>query len=186
MKMNRTVKSLLGMTMTGAIMLAATSCSKTNRYANRLEGEVWKVASISVGGEDLGTEYLPEWHMEDCDHHEELCYGHWEVGAEHADFIWQFDEEGQVFTISNQSDDDHSHDDHDHSGDDHDHSEDDHDHSDDDHDYDMLSDDAVDQCEEFSGTYDVVESKRLRMEFVSSATYGHPGEEVRIVIEKID
>jgi hypothetical protein len=117
--------------------------------------------------------------MEDCDHHEELCYGHWEVGAEHADFIWQFDEEGQVFTISNQSDDDHSHDDHDHS-------EDDHDHSDDDHDHDMLSDDAVDQCEEFSGTYDVVESKRLRMEFVSSATYGHSGEEVRIVIEKID
>ena len=163
------------------VSIGVSSCDKTNQNANRLEGEEWKVTSIEIGGEMVEESLLPEWHFDECDHDEELCYAHWELGDGDAEFVWQFNEQGESFTISNQSESDHDHD-HDHADDDHDHGDEDHD----DHDHGDFSAEPVDQCEELSGTYEVTSSKRSTMEFKSSSTIGHAGEEVIIQIEKED
>lgn len=162
-------------------VILLTACNKTNRFSNRLAGETWKITSITVGGEAEEAEHLAELQFEDCDIYDETCMGEWMLEGEHAEFAWQFNENGDKFTLSNQSEAEHDHD-HDHEGDDHDH-----DHEGDDHDHDHGHEheaDAVTQCQEFSGTYDVDEMKRNTMIIKSTETIGHPGEEVVIELEK--
>jgi hypothetical protein len=148
-----------------------TACSKTRINSNRFSGEVWKVVSISVDGEAEEQDHFQTFEFEDCDNFEEVCMGHWVIGAEDAHFAWQFNDNGETLTFSNQSEMDHEHD-HDHE---HDVDDDDHHHV-----------NPIEQCQDFSGTYLVESSKRRSMKLSSTETIGYPGIEVVIELEHID
>jgi len=132
-----------------------TSCDKDKKYSKRLAGEVWKVAELSVNG---STETdLPTLSFDKCDIYDELCNATWtntEGGM--ATFIWQFNESGKKFEISNQSDSIIS----------------------------LANSDAMLQCYGLSGVYNVEEHKKDNMEFTSTATMGYPGKTVIIKMEK--
>ena len=141
------------------------ACNKVTINSNRLmkAGE-WEVTELSVDGEN--EEELPYWHIEDCEiYGEESCMGEWEnEEGGHALFIWQFREKGKVFEISRQEEE-----------------EDDHDH---DHGHDHAEEEAIEQCYNFSGVYDVVSSGKDEMEFSSTSTIGYEGKSVKIKIVK--
>ena len=144
-----------------AILFAFTffACNKSKKFSNRLikAGE-WHVVELSVDG--VNEAELPEWHIEDCDIYEESCFGEWEnAEGGHAEFIWQFNEKGKTFIISRQ--------------------EGEHEHT-----HDHASEEANEQCLNFSGNYEVITHRKNEMEFKSSTTYGYNGKTVIIKIEK--
>ena len=160
-----------------SIALVAFACNKTKVNSNRLmsAGE-WEVTELSVDG--TNEDELPHWHIDDCEiYGEKSCFGEWknEEGGE-THFIWQFRDKGKVFEISRQEgmeeEEDHADD-----GDDHDH---DHDHGTHDH----ATEEAIEQCYNFSGVYDVVSSKKDEMGFTSTSAVGFAGETVKIKIKK--
>lgn len=144
-----------------AIMIAFTffACNKSKKYSNRLmKAGDWHVTELSVDG--VNEAELPEWHIEDCDIYEESCYGEWEnAEGGHAEFIWQFRDKGETFEISRQE-------------------------AEDGHTHDHASEEAVAQCLNFSGVYEVVSHKKDQMEFKSTTAYGFNGKTVIIKIEK--
>jgi len=145
-----------------------SACNKTNSFSNRLSGEIWEVSKLTIDGDEEEADHLPELHFEDCDIYDEVCMGEWYIEDEHAEFAWQFNDNGESFTISNQSEAEHDHDhDHDH-GDEEEHVE------------------PVDQCQELSGTYTVEEMTRSVMKISSNSVIGHDGETVTIELKKVD
>jgi hypothetical protein len=150
------------------LMLSAvalfTSCNKTRVNSNRFSGEIWKVVSITVNGVAEDQDHLPVFEFEDCDIYEEVCMGHWVLNNEDAHFAWQFTDNGETLTISNQSESSHEHE----------------------HEDDYQHMDPVEQCQNFSGSYVVVVSKRKSMEISSTETIGYPGAEVLIELKHID
>ena len=154
--------------MMGAVAVL-TACNKTKINSNRLSGEVWKVVSITTDGEPFEQDDLPELEFEDCDIYDEVCMGHWALEDEEAHFAWQFSDNGELFTLSNQSEMDH----------DHDHEED----HEEDHDDGHEHMNPTEQCQNFSGSYKVEDSKRKSMKISSSETVGYFGVEVLIELE---
>lgn len=149
-----------------------SACNKTNSFSNRLSGEIWEVSKLTIDGDEEEADHLPELHFEDCDIYDEVCMGEWYIEDEHAEFAWQFNDNGESFTISNQSEAEH---DHDH-GDDHDH----------DHGDEEKHIEPVDQCQELSGTYTVEEMTRSVMKISSNSVIGHDGETVTIELKRVD
>lgn len=144
-----------------AIVLIAAACNKSKTYSKRLikAGE-WNITELSVDG--TNEDELPDWEIADCDIYEQSCQGEWKNDeGGHAIFVWQFRDKGDTFEISRQEEDDG----HGHS---HGHAE----------------EEAIEQCYEFSGVYEVIEHKKKSMEFKSTATLGHPGQTVVIKMEK--
>lgn len=135
--------------------LVIMSCNKTKISAKRLDGGEWHVKELSVDG--VNEAELPEWNIGECDGYKESCLGDWvnhEGGK--SKFVWQFREKAEKFEISNQSE---------LSGD-------------------HATDEAVLQCQSFSGTYDVISRKKKEMEFKTTSAIGFTGKTVIIKIEK--
>jgi hypothetical protein len=88
--------------------------------------------------------------------YEESCTGDWEIHGGKSSFVWQFQESAKKFEISNQSLTTGSH----------------------------STDEAVIQCQQFSGVYDVAESEKDEMEFTSTKTLGFLGKKVVIKITR--
>ncbi|MBN4073185.1 hypothetical protein JYT74_03980, partial [Crocinitomix catalasitica] len=100
---------------------------------------------------------LPTLDFDNCSIYDELCNASWDVGnSGAADFIWQFNDSGNTFEISNQSDSISS----------------------------LANSAAMLQCYNFSGVYDVVEHKKDKMEFTSTSTIGYSTKTVIIRLEK--
>jgi hypothetical protein len=134
-----------------------TSCNKTKSTSKRfMKAGEWTVTELSVDG--VSQEELPHWVVSDCDIYNESCTGSWrndEGGA--TDFVWQVSNKGESFTISRQGPDE---------GLEH------------------ADEEMATQCFEFSGTYEVVESKKTKMKFTSNTTEGFSGQSAIITIEK--
>jgi hypothetical protein len=154
-----------------AVVLGISSgCNKTQTFSNRLEGEVWSISKLIVDGvEEEHDDHLAELIFSDCDIYEEVCTGEWEIEQSHAEFAWQFDEKGALLYIANQSED----------GDQHEH-----DHNEEDGEEHMV--DAIQQCQDLSGTYDVVDMTRKTIKLKSNNTIGFDGKLVEMEWEKID
>ncbi len=156
-------KSILFLSMVAVAILVVAACSKTNKATKRLikAGE-WTVTELSVDGTNEAE--LPKWDISNCDPYSEVCIGKWENDeGGHADFAWQFNNNGGQFTISHQAEDhDHEHE----------------------HEHDHATEEAAAQAYAFSGTYTVEESSKTKMRFTTTAATGYPGQSVVIVIEK--
>lgn len=133
---------------------ASFGCNKTSFYTNRLGDSEWSAQELSVDG--VNQVELPSWDLSDCDPYDESCTGDWEIHGGKSSFVWQFREAANRFEISNQSvtTGDHS------------------------------TDEAVIQCQQFSGVYDVVKREKDAMEFTSTKTLGFTGKKVVIKITR--
>lgn len=154
----------LNIFMIAAVMLLTVqACNKTKKYSKRLAGETWAVKTLTVDG--TSEEELPTLVFEDCDIYDEVCMGEWTnpEGA-HAEFAWQIREKGKIFELSNQSNLE---------GDGHDHG------NVDEH----AQEEAILQCQNFSGIYEIKEHKKKSMRFESKSTIGFPGQAVVIELE---
>lgn len=157
--------------LAAVILGISTGCNKTQTFSNRLEGEVWSISKLVIDGvEEEHDDHLAKLIFSDCDIYEEVCQGEWEIEESHAEFAWQFDEKGSLLYIANQSEADHDHE---------------HDHSDEE-DGEEHHVDAIQQCQDLSGTYDVVEMTRKSIKLKSSNTLGYDGMMVEMEWEKID
>lgn len=141
------------------VTLGFSGCNKTKTYSKRLSGETWSVVKLTINGEDE-TDHLPQLTFSDCDICAEVCTGEWMLEGEHAEFAWQFDEKGQKFTVSNQSEATHE------------------------HEHEEGHVEPIDQCQDLSGSYDVVKMTRKTMQLSSSTTVGYHGTEVEMELEK--
>lgn len=151
----------------GAILvIGSVACNKTKINSKRfMKAGEWKVTELSVDGSNEAE--LPSWEIKECDIYKESCKGEWKNDeGGHAEFVWQFREKGKKFEISRQAEeeDDHGHG-HGH-GDNH------------------AAEEAAAQAYAFSGVYDVVERKKKKMQFETTAALGHAGKKVVIKIEK--
>jgi hypothetical protein len=149
-------------------LVSFTSCNKTNSLSKRLSGETWKVTSLLIDGEIEEEDHLPEFTFDECDIYDEVCMAEWHIEDEHAEFAWQFDEKGTIFTISNQTTAEHDHD---------------HEEEEEEHEEELVE--PVDQCQDLSGTYDVDEMDNKVMKISSNATIGHDGVMVVIELERV-
>lgn len=157
MKPMKKLVSMLSLIAFAAIFLSA--CSKTNKASKRLikAGE-WTVTECSVDG--VNEDELPKWEISNCDPYEAVCIGKWEnEESGHADFAWQFNNDGDSFVISHQAEEG-------------------------EHEHNHADEEAAEQAYHFSGTYSVTESSKTKMSFTSTQTVGYPGQTAVIVIEK--
>ncbi|MCR9173218.1 MAG: hypothetical protein NXI10_12025 [bacterium] len=154
-------KSLLFLSVAAVAILFVAACNKTNQRTKRLiKGGEWTVTELSVDG--VNEAELPKWEISDCDPYEAVCIGKWEnEEGGHADFAWQFNNEGTQFIVSHQAEE------HEHEGE--------HDHA---------SEEAAEQAFHFSGTYEVLEYSKTKMKFSSTTTEGYAAQTAVIVIEK--
>lgn len=145
----------------GAGLLTMASCNKTKQNSRKfMKAGEWKITELSVAGQM--EDELPHWEIEDCDIYESSCEGEWKNDeGGHAEFIWQFRENGEVFEISHQAEE-HGHE----------------------HEHDHAAEEAAEQCYHFSGVYTVTEFGKDAISFSSSNTVGYPGETVILKIEK--
>lgn len=97
---------------------------------------------------------LPEFSFDECDIYDENCTATWTLNGETANFIWQFRDKGTVFEISNQSK------------------------------IDTSITDAIIQCMNLSGVYDVTESEKESLTITSSTTIGYTGDVVEMKLKK--
>lgn len=133
-------------------------CDKDKKVSKRLSGEEWKVTELTLDG--IAQTDLPVLKFEECDIYNELCIGEWtnEAGGR-SFFIWQFRNKATSFEISNQS---------------------------------TLAtaggveanEEAIIQCSDYSGIYEVKESRKTRMKFEAVSTVGSGGKRVTMTIEK--
>jgi len=137
------------------VAILFTACNKTKMYANRLDGGEWHITELSVDG--VTEAELPHWQIGECDAYKESCTGDWEnhEGGK-GKFAWQFREKGNKFEISNQSELTGEH----------------------------KQDEAILQCQNFSGVYEVKEHKKKSMTFETSSAVGFSGKKVVMKIEK--
>lgn len=142
-------------TITTSIVLAISACSKTKVSTNKIGGEEWHVTELSVDG--VNEDELPHLMFNDCNAYEESCTGQWKnhEGGK-SNFAWQFRNKGKTFEISNQSELTGDH----------------------------AQDEAVLQCQNFSGVYEVIERKKESMELKSKTTLAYSNQTVVIKLEK--
>lgn len=148
-------------TLTSIIIVAIitlSGCDKDKRHAKRLGGEKWQVTELTMDGASQPD--MPLLEFEECDIYNELCIGTWSNNAGGKSyFIWQFRNKATSFEISNQS---------------------------------TIAtaggvdanEQAVIQCSDYSGIYQVVESKKSKMRFEALSTLGSGGKKVTMTIEK--
>jgi len=140
------------------------ACNKTKLYTNRLDGGEWSVTSLTVDG--TNQDELPHWNINECDAYDETCIAEWKDHHSNiAKFAWQFRDKGKAFEISNQTSFEEATEGL--SG----------------HDF-FAAEENLDQCQSFSGVYEVVTHKKKEMEFKSNSTVGYPEQTVIIKIVK--
>lgn len=145
------------------LILGLSACNKTAITADRfIDAGEWTATTLSVDG--VQEDELPILEIMDCEIYDEVCLSEWknEEGG-HAIFAWQFRDKGKIFEISRQEEEE----------------EDSHSHS-----HDHAEEEANEQCLAFSGIYEVTERSKDVMEFTSTATNGHAGQNVILRIEK--
>jgi hypothetical protein len=139
------------------VLLVGTlnSCNKTKTNANRIEDGEWDVTELSVDG--VNEDELPHLHFSDCDAYSSACTGEWEnhEGGK-GNFAWQFNDKGETFAISNQSEVTGEH----------------------------ATDEAILQCQNFSGNYKVVECTKKTMAFETTSALAYVGKTVILKMEK--
>lgn len=148
--------------MTVLLLIGTISCNKTKSVSKKfLKAGEWKITELSVDG--LNEEELPTWEIEDCDIYESSCFGEWknEEGG-HAEFVWQFREKAKTFELSYQAEEEEG------------------------HEHDHAAEEAAEQAYNFSGVYEVLESSKKEMEFISTTTLGFDGQEVKIKLENLN
>lgn len=134
-----------------------TFCNKSKMYSNRVEGNKWKITTITVNGNSQGN--LPELLFKDCDIYNESCEGSWITGDDgRAQFAWQFRDRGKTVEIINQTD----------------------------HVHGFQDVKAAEQCIEYSGVYEVIKCRRKSLSIKGKNAHGHAGEEVSIEMERKD
>lgn len=146
------------------VLLCATACSKTKRYANRLSGETWKITSVSIGQVPQQAEKYASLIFEDCDIFEDTCHGQWSLDTSKADFIWQVNDQGKTFILACLTL------------------------------YEDVQGteeggqnyDALKQCQFMSGYYTIDKMKKKTMEISSNETAGYRGVKVEMVLERND
>lgn len=111
-------------------------------------------AITSITVETAEISSLPELNFSECNIYKESCTGKWILDDISADFFWQFREKGSLFEISNQSS------------------------------ISSIDEDAIMQCMNFSGVYNVVSSTKKALEITSENTVGYNGQQVDITLEK--
>jgi hypothetical protein len=133
------------------------SCNKDKRNSNRLINKgPWQVTTLTVNG--VSDSLLPIITFDDCNIYEDTCTAQWMLSSTRKnEFIWQFNDRANTFTISRQFDEDTIA---------------------------FVLDIVKWQCYQYSGTYHVIKAKRNNIEFESSTTVGYSGQKVRMVIEK--
>ena len=154
------MKTLKILSLSAILLIGFTACNKTKINSKRLmKAGDWKITELSVDGSNEAE--LPSWEIEDCDLYNESCFGEWknEEGG-HAEFVWQFREEGETFEISYQAEEE------------------------DGHEHDHAAEEVAAQAFAFSGVYEVIERKKKKMEFKTISALGHTGKTVVIKIEK--
>jgi hypothetical protein len=144
----------------GLMALATlTSCEKDQSATNKFSGGTWEISSLKVAGV-ASSEHLPDLMFMNCDVSDEICTGEASVhgSTEYAVFNWQVSEDATRFEFSNQTSlpDDASHD----------------------------LEEAVIACQELSGLWVIEEMNGKEVRLTSSATVGHPGEPVEMVLSK--
>jgi hypothetical protein len=146
------------------IALLLVSCNKENRRSNKLmpyldlNGReytgVWEVTEITID-EEIVT-ISPSLIIDECEIYEDTCYGRWSYEGKESFFYWQFKDNGKSFIINRVEDLSFN--------------------------PDFVSQADL-QCYNYSGVYDVKKSKKRKMVFESSSTYGYPNQVVRIEIQ---
>jgi hypothetical protein len=136
-------------------LMVIVSCNKTKINTSRLDDAEWSVTSLSVDGTNESK--LPTWKLSDCDAYKASCKGIWRnTEGGQAEFIWQFRSSGKTFEISNQAK--------------------------------LIEEEATDeaimQCEAFSGVYTVIENGKKKMKFETTSALGYVGKKVTITAEK--
>lgn len=133
------------------------ACNKTKSNSNKLGGYKWEVKSLTINGTEISNK--PTLLFKDCDIYKESCEGSW-IGTDQgrAAFAWQFSDNGKKLEIANQTD----------------------------HVHGIADVKAAEQCIEFTGMYDVQESKRKVLVIKSDMANGHKNKTVEIKLERID
>lgn len=136
------------------LLVTIVSCDKNERAYKRFIDEGRWAVTELSAGTTLFTK-LPDWQIYPCDDHENYCLATWEHQNESTvDFYWKFSNLGGDFDFYADS---------------------------------ATSDTqsmAFSQCVNFSGMYDVKESKRRLFRFESYTTFGYPDKLVTIVLER--
>jgi hypothetical protein len=135
-------------------LVAITSCNKNERAYHRIIEDGRWVITTLSSGTTNHTK-LPKWQIYPCDDHENYCRATWEhQNGSSSDFYWRFTNLGGDFDFY----------------------------------VDSLGSEtqtmAFAQCANFSGEYDVTETKRHLFRFESYSTTGYPNQPVIIQIEK--
>ena len=140
------------------IGLIFVACDKNKRASKKLmnAGEC-NIKSLTVNGSaiSLNDGY---WQVDECDIYEELCTATWVDSSKTSNIYWQFNEKAKTFNISRMVAPE---------------------------DCEDFYTEAVEQLTyNFSGEYEVIESKRKSKIFESNKTIGHNGSKVRIELER--
>lgn len=145
--------------MSALLVVGMAACNKTKKaHKVFFKAGEWKVVTLTVN--DTAVADLPHWEIDDCKVYKENCKGEWKNDeGGHAEFIWQFRDDGKEFQLSYQAGD------HGHA-----HTQADH--------------EAEEQCEEFSAVYEVVSQSKTKIELRSTVVPAHLGKVVSIILEK--
>lgn len=140
-----------------AVLFVTTiACDKDKRASKRfMKPGTWQVKEVSVAGNNLDT--LPTWSVNNCDIYENLCTASWTRNGVSSQIHWQFNDKAQTFKISRVVPPEECEN--------------------------FYTELVEQQTYQYSGVYDVIESKKTRKVFESNATIGYAGQKVRIVIE---
>lgn len=137
-------------------ILLLAACNKSNRYASKIEGNKWKIETVTLDG--TNQPIVSTLLFKDCDIYEESCSGSWINEAEgRASFAWQFRDKGQTLEIINQTD----------------------------HAHNLVDVQAAETCISFSGVYQVEKCTRNEIIISSTSTHGYPAKKINIQLSKI-
>lgn len=115
---------------------------------------VWEVTDVTIDDESISIS--PSLIINKCEIYEDTCYGIWTYKGKESFFYWQFKDNGKSFIINRVEGLSFN--------------------------PDFVSS-ADHQCYSYSGVYKVKKSKKRKMVFESSSTYGYPNQVVMIEIQ---
>ncbi|MFT7156284.1 MAG: hypothetical protein ACI8Q1_001289 [Parvicella sp.] len=143
-----------------AALVIVSACNKEKRYSKRLVQKedlsgVWLVSELSIDSQS--DTVIPIWLIYDCDIYEDTCQGLWQANSDTANFVWQFQDKGNLFILNRVNGTDSCN---------------------------FVTEISELQCYNYSGTYNVTQAKKKEMIFESETTVGYPGQKVKIVLER--
>lgn len=144
--------------------MVLVSCNKTVKISNRLADATWRATELTVNG--TSEVIMPILDFEECDVFDELCEGKWmDADGEHVEFYWQVRSSKDEFEISYKAEEEEEGEEHEHG-------------------HDGGTEALALQCAALSGVYQIEEQDKSSMLLTTTAAKGHPGETVRLKLEK--